>query len=242
MSKNASSTTSQPTTMSIEPQKIALVTGANRGIGQEIANQLQERGIRVFRGYRTPSSLLAIHEKHGIQLDIADSNSIQNSVSHILKETDKLDILINNAATLLDRELPLEELTVETFKQTLEINTVAAFELTQAYLPLLKPATHSRVINISSGAGQLQDMMQWSPAYGISKAALNALTIQQSLAYSKYGISVNCVRPGWVRTRMGGDQAPLSVSEGADTATWLALDANPNETGKLWFERKPTHW
>lgn len=219
-----------------------MVTGANRGIGAEIATQLEQRGCLVIPTYRELDTLPPAQREHAIQLDVTDADSTARCANAVQRKHGRLDILVNNAGAVFDVGQELESVSIDAFRNTLEVNTIGVFAVTNALLPCLKAAKAARVVNISSGAGQLEEMIEWAPAYGISKTALNGLTVQQSMAFRKYGITVNCVRPGWVRTEMGGSNAPLSVAEGADTAVWLALDADPSQSGRLWFERKPTHW
>ncbi|MDP9291401.1 MAG: SDR family NAD(P)-dependent oxidoreductase, partial [Verrucomicrobiota bacterium] len=121
-------------------------------------------------------------------------------------------------------------------------NTVGPLLVTQAFLPLLKKSKSSRVINVSSGAGQLNDMEAWAPAYSISKTALNAVTRQFAWLWKDDGIAVNCICPGWVRTDMGGSDATRSVEQGADTVTWLATDAPQKLTGRFLRDRKEIDW
>jgi NAD(P)-dependent dehydrogenase (short-subunit alcohol dehydrogenase family) len=123
-----------------------------------------------------------------------------------------------------------------------ETNTIGALLMTQTFLPLLRKSPSARIINVSSGAGQLSDMDTWAPAYSISKTALNGVTGQFAAALKDSNIVVNAVCPGWVRTDMGGNEAPRSVEEGADTIVWLATEAPVSLTGQFIKDRKAISW
>jgi NAD(P)-dependent dehydrogenase (short-subunit alcohol dehydrogenase family) len=126
--------------------------------------------------------------------------------------------------------------------QTFQTNTFGALEVTQAFLPYLRRAGTSRIINVSSGYGQLEGMSPEVPSYCLSKLALNGLTIMLAVALHNDGIAVNSMCPGWVRTDMGGPGATRSVDEGADTAVWLADEASHNLTGKFFRDRQEIPW
>lgn len=229
--------------------KIALVTGANRGIGLEISKQLAEMGITVIMTARNMHlgrplvNELRKQWKHVWyhQLDVTDEKSIIDLFHYLDGDCGKLDILINNAGILLDDNKSIPEVDLDTMRDTMEANLYGPFRLIQALLPLLKNSEDPRIINLSSTMGQLSGMGAGSPAYRISKAALNAFTIILSHELSGSGIKVNSMHPGWVRTDMGGSGASRSISEGADTAVWLATaDEIPN--GKFIYDRKIIDW
>jgi len=228
------------------PQKIALVTGAYKGIGLEVARQLAARGTRVYltarrseAGERAAAGIKG--DVHFLPLDVSEASSIESAVRSLARQTDHLDVLVNNAAILLDDTGSVLDLEGETALQTFATNTIGPLLVTQAFQPLLAKSAAPRVINISSGAGQLAEGLQnWAPAYSMSKTALNALTQHFAAALPQF--AVNSVSPGWVRTEMGGASAPLSVEQGADTIVWLALDAPQNLTGKFLRERREIAW
>jgi NAD(P)-dependent dehydrogenase (short-subunit alcohol dehydrogenase family) len=212
--------------------KTALITGANKGIGAEVSRQLASKGWRVIRTARRPP------DKSFIRLDVIDPASIALAA----RQVDTLDVLVNNAAILEDGDKDIVALEIEILRRTLETNALGALRVTQAFLPALRKSNDARIINVSSGGGQLSDMGTWSPAYCISKTALNALTVQLANALRDKRIAVNSVCPGWVRTDMGGANAPRSVAEGADTIVWLATEAPRGLTGKFLRDRKEIPW
>ena len=222
-----------------------LVTGASKGIGLEVVRQLAARGARVFLTARNQAAgMKAAAEIRGaefVALDASDPSSIAAAARAIAAKTDRLDVLVNNAAVLLDDGGSVLTLDGDVALRTFATNTVGPLRVTQAFHALLEKSEAPRVINVSSGAGQLAEGLQdWAPAYSMSKSALNALTQHFAAALPRF--AVNSVSPGWVRTDMGGDSAPLSVEEGADTIVWLALDAPQSLTGQFLRERKPIAW
>ncbi len=228
------------------PATVALVTGAYKGIGLEVARQLAARGVRVYltarqreAGEQAAASIKG--EVHFLPLDVSDPASIESAVRALARQTEHLDVLINNAAILLDDGGNVLDLDGDTALKTFATNTVGPLRVTQAFQPLLEQSKAPRVINVSSGAGQLAEGLQdWAPAYSMSKTALNALT--QHFAGALQRFAVNAVSPGWVRTDMGGAAAPLSVEQGADTIVWLALDAPQELPGKFLRERAGIAW
>lgn len=229
-----------------ETSKIALVTGAYKGIGLEVARQLAARGVRVYLTARQRAAGEKAVESiegdvHFLPLDVSDAASIESAARAFAKQADHLDVLVNNAAVLLDDGGNVLDLDGETVLKTFATNTVGPMLVTQAFQSLLAQSKTPRVINVSSGAGQLAEGLQdWAPAYSMSKTALNSLTQHFAAALPRF--AVNAVSPGWVRTDMGGASAPLSVEQGADTIVWLALDAPQDLTGKFLRERAEIAW
>jgi NAD(P)-dependent dehydrogenase (short-subunit alcohol dehydrogenase family) len=223
----------------VNEQRVALVSGASRGIGGEIARQLAERhGYLVLAGARDPNAVDVHRSTVPLQLDVTDAPSIDAVRKTIESDPGRLDVLVNNAgvggpsdtAAMFD---------LEQAHRVLETNVFGAWRLAQATLPLLRASDDARIVNVSSGMGQLADMGGGYAAYRISKTALNALT--RILAADEPGIRVNSICPGWVRTDMGGSAAPRSVEVGADTAVWLATAPRVPTAGFL-RDRRAIAW
>ena len=228
-------------------KRTVLVTGGNRGIGFEICRQLALKDFRVYltaRDYKKGTKAIEQLSKQNInvtflQLDVSSIESVNNAVKNFKEMSDYLDVLINNAAILID-DNSLASLSDESLSIILDTNVVGTFRVMRAFFPLMKSG--SRIINVSSSAGQLNSMRTYAPAYSISKAALNALTLQASAAFAAKGIAVNSVCPGWVKTDMGGKGAPRSLEKGAETPVWLATETPIGLTGKFFKDRKEIPW
>ena len=223
---------------------VALVTGGSRGIGFEVARELAARGATVIVTGTTERSASAASKKiprsHAHTLDISDRRSVDALASWIRSELGRLDVLVNNAAVLLDEGTSILETDPAVFEATMRINALGPLLVTQAMAPLLGASANPRVVNVSSGAGQISSMTSYAPAYSISKAALNAVTVM--LAAALPHARVNCVDPGWVRTDMGGSGAPRSVAQGADTIVWLATLPAGGPTGGFYKDKKRIPW
>jgi len=241
-------------------QRIALVTGANKGIGFEVARLLARKSFHVFLGARNEKAGQAaveklraegVKEEYGgnkgrgaitvLKIDVSKPDSIRHAAQEFSRKSDRLDALVNNAGILLDDDKDVLTTTPEIFETTLRTNTLGALLVSQAFVPFLKKSDAPRIVNVSSGGGQLTDGADgWAPAYCISKTALNGVTSQLAAALPKFAI--NSVCPGWVRTDMGGANATRSVAEGASGIVWLAADAPQKETGKFFRDRKVIPW
>jgi NAD(P)-dependent dehydrogenase (short-subunit alcohol dehydrogenase family) len=220
--------------------RIALVSGASRGIGAEIARELAaDHGFRVYAGARNPDQVDRVDGIDPIQLDVTDQASIDAARKRIESESGRLDALVNNAGVYGD-PVGAADYDLEGAHEVLEVNTFGPWRLIEAFLPLMRASDAPRIVNVSSGAGQLSDMNGGRAAYRVSKAALNALT--RTLASDERWVKVNTMCPGWVRTDMGGSAAPRSVEEGADTAVWLATLPEDGPTGGFFRNRKPIPW
>jgi NAD(P)-dependent dehydrogenase (short-subunit alcohol dehydrogenase family) len=229
---------------------IALVTGANRGIGLETARQLAQRGFHVVIAARDQKSgrqaAEGIEAQGGkatfLSLDASSSDSTREAARQFATIADQLDVLINNAGIYPDKGVTILTIPRDLVAQTLQTNTFGPLEVTQAFLPYLRRAAAARIINVSSGYGQLEGLSADVPSYCLSKLALNGLTIMLAEALQADRIAVNSMCPGWVRTDMGGPDATRSVEEGADTAVWLAGEAPHELTGKFFRDRQEIPW
>jgi NAD(P)-dependent dehydrogenase (short-subunit alcohol dehydrogenase family) len=214
-----------------------LVTGAGRGLGREVARRLAARGFTVLAGLRRPEPIPGLET---LPLDVADEASVREAAARVKARHGRLDALVNNAGILLDGEGGLMDLPLDTLRRTLETNALGPLRTAQAFAPLMRKG--GRIVNVSSGGGQLSVPSTWAPAYCISKTALNAVTVQLAAALKPRGIAVNAVCPGWVRTDMGGAEAPRSLEQGAAGILWLLLDAAPGLTGGFWRDGRPIDW
>src|SRR2546430_11307896 len=225
-----------------------LGTGANKGIGREVAQQLAAKGFHVFVGARNAKAGRKAAEeiaKQGkatfLEIDVADNGSVSTTAREFSDIEDHLDVLVNNAGIIVDGDDAILETSDDLVRKTLETNTLGPLRVTWAFVLLLRKSKAPRVINVSSGGGQLTGGADgWAPAYCISKTALNGVTVQLAAALPKF--AVNSVCPGWVRTEMGGENASRSVEEGADTIVWLASEVPQDLTGKFLRDRKEIPW
>ncbi|MBI3590799.1 MAG: SDR family oxidoreductase [Candidatus Melainabacteria bacterium] len=237
------------------PKKIAVVTGANRGIGFEITRQLAKKDIQVILTSRNKTKgLIAVqklHEEEGLevvfhQLDVTDSISIQALIDFIKKEYERLDILVNNAGIMLDKNdsenASILKTKLDTIRKTMETNTYGPLAICQAFIPLMKKNNYGRIVNISSGMGQLEEMNGNYPGYRLSKVSLNALTKIFADELKEHDILINSMCPGWVRTDMGGPNATRSIEEGAETAVWLATLPSNSPSGGFFRDRNLIPW
>jgi NAD(P)-dependent dehydrogenase (short-subunit alcohol dehydrogenase family) len=237
-------------------KKTALVTGANRGIGFEIARQLADRGMIVLAGVRSQEKAgpaRAAFDKVGAEvtpvvLDVADRQRLPQQLAEIERQHGPIDVLVNNAAILIDGpggfDSSLFEMADETLLRTWETNVLGPAVIMRALLPGMIARGFGRVVNMSSLAGQLSDMRSGFPAYRVSKAALNALTRIAAAEAAGGGndIKINACSPGWVRTDMGGPQAPRTPEKGAETAVWLATLPADGPTSGFFQDKTPVPW
>jgi NAD(P)-dependent dehydrogenase (short-subunit alcohol dehydrogenase family) len=227
-------------------KRVAVVTGGNRGIGLEICRQLARAGMHVILTARDEAKGKAAAKKLGVeshQLDVDSDESVKAFARWIKDTHGRCDVLINNAGVMLDpRGSRVLDSKIETYRDTLETNLIGPLRMIQAIAPLMKKQGYGRIVNMSSGQGQLSDMGVGTPAYRVSKTALNALTRTTAADLHGTGILANAMCPGWVRTDMGGSGAPRSVEQGADTALWLATLPDNGPTGGYFRDRKPIPW
>jgi len=244
--------------MSDHDKRVALVTGANRGIGYAIARGLAEQEITAVLGVRHPNKGVAACsslqdqglDTHFELLDITDEKSIRTAVTHIQDRFDRLDILVNNAGIMIDGDANVLNVSQHTILKTLQTNVFGPLMLCQRCIPLMKAGGYGRIVNMASSLGSLTEMADpnsgyggvETPAYRLSKAALNAITTLIAKEVRDENILVNSVCPGWVRTDMGGDQAPLTPEQGADTPLWLATLPDGGPSGGFFSKRKQIPW
>jgi NAD(P)-dependent dehydrogenase (short-subunit alcohol dehydrogenase family) len=226
---------------------IALVTGANRGLGFEVVRQLAQRGFTTVLGSRDLEKGRAAAEAlDGLEvdprrLDVADADSVRELASGLQDDYGRLDVLVNNAAILYDTWESGLDADLDVVHEALETNLFGAWRTAQACLPLLRRSQHGRVVNVSSGSGSISDMGAGSPAYSVSKAALNALTRILAAELRRDGILVNAVCPGWVATDMGGPGG-RSVEQGAGSIMWGVLLPDDGPTGGFFRDGRQLDW
>ena len=240
----------EPTILQSLSGQVALVSGANRGIGAAIAADLVGLGATVYAGTRDLDAVVAGEGLVPVELDVTDDDEVDAAIARVADEAGRLDVLVNNAGvapgageTLLDA--PMEEV-----DDVLAVNLRGAISLTKRALPLLCEREGSRVVNVSSGMGALgEGMSGGAPAYRISKAGLNALSVYLHGEFgpgaesgNDAGLIANSACPGWVRTDLGGPNATRSVEEGADTPTWLCRFGPGSPGGRFWRDRAVIEW
>ncbi|MEM6958423.1 MAG: SDR family NAD(P)-dependent oxidoreductase [Myxococcota bacterium] len=225
-------------------ERSALVTGVNRGIGQAIARALCAQGMRVFAAARTPERAeeAAAALGHGavpVAFELSERSAIFETLSGLQADFGPVDGLVNNAAVLHDGQGL--GVSAETLAESFAINVAAPFALIHALAPSMQARGYGRIVNLSSGWGAFAEGMNGPTAYAVSKAALNALTLNLAGSLGP-NVKINAACPGWVRTRMGGASATLSPEEGADTAVWLATLPDDGPTGGFFRNRQPIDW
>lgn len=232
-------------------KRIAIVTGGNRGLGREIARQLMKADVFVVVGCRDKpkcdSALEALRREganvDAFPLDVNDTKMVRRFVEEVDKKHGSPSILVNNAGVYPEATTSrVADTPTSTWRETFETNLFGAVRMCREVVPLMRKLRYGRIVNISSGLGQIHQMGEGSPAYRVSKAALNALTRTLAAEVAGTGILVNSMSPGWVKTEMGGDDAPRSVEEGAETAVWLCLLPSNGPTGQFFRDRKPIPW
>lgn len=233
--------------------KIALVTGANRGIGYEACRQLAARGLQVILTSRDARAGQAAAQRlrdEGLEvahhvLDVTRPAHVDRVREFVEAELGRLDVLVNNAGVYLDEGETVLEVPLEVFERTMAVNFYGPLYLTRAFVPLMRRHHYGRIVNVSSEGGSLAAMSTGrgtTPAYRTSKAALNALTRLTAGAVRGKNIKVNAMCPGWVRTDMGGPNAPRSVEQGAETLVWLATLPASGPSGGFFRDRERIPW
>ena len=229
---------------------IALVTGANRGLGLEVSRRLAEAGMRVYLGSRDLSKgqqaadQLREHslDVEPIVLDVTDDKEVSAAREHIEKNSGSLDVLINNAGVYVDEGASVFDVLPESFRRTMAVNFYGALGMCREFVPAMVSRDYGRVVNVSSGYGALTEMQGHHPAYRVSKTALNALTRIVAVEAGDDNIKINSVCPGWVRTDMGGEEAALAVEEGAEGIVWAATLPDDGPTGGFFRYGKAIDW
>src|SRR5918912_361236 len=219
--------------MSSSPSaRVALVTGSNRGLGLAIARGLAQRGQHVLVSARSAEAAraairsIATHPDLALTplaLDVADPVSVATAARQVQAHVGRLDVLVNNAGADYDEDQLPSSVDLDLARHALEVNLLGPWRMCQTFLPLMRAGGYGRIVNVSSGAGSFEETSgAAAPAYSVSKAGLNMLTVKLAHELEGSGILVNAACPGWVRTRMGGPGAPRSPEQGADTPIWLA--------------------
>jgi NAD(P)-dependent dehydrogenase (short-subunit alcohol dehydrogenase family) len=229
-------------------RSIAVVTGANRGIGRDLVRQLAGRGYAVVLGARDldqGGAAAAALDPTGeavqpCQLDVADPASVAAMAEWVSERFGRVDVLINNAAILYDSWQHAANADLGLVEEAWQTNVLGAWRTTQALLPWLRQSPHPRIVNVSSESGSIAEMTGGTPAYSVSKAALNALTRLLAGELAGDGILVNAVCPGWTATDMGGGGRP--IADGAASVMWAALLPDDGPTGTFTRDGRPLPW
>lgn len=230
--------------------KVALVTGGNKGIGFEICRQLASQGWKVLLTARNPDAGMAAREKLAAQggdvlfhpLDVTDPEAIERVREYVERELGRLDVLVNNAGVSPEQGKVATQVDMPTVRAVMEANLFGPWMLSLAFIPLMKRTGGGRIIMVSTGKASFTKLAADYPAYRVSKAALNALTVVLADELREANIQVNAVTPGWVRTHLGGIHAPRSVEEGAEGTVWLATLEGEGPTGKFFRDREEFPW
>jgi NAD(P)-dependent dehydrogenase (short-subunit alcohol dehydrogenase family) len=232
-----------------KPVRIALITGANRGIGFEVCRQLASQGFVVLLTARDAAKAETAARKLGnggtvesLLLDVADIASIEKAAEVVAGRYGYLDVLINNAGINYDTWETAENADIDgTVQDTIRTNLLGPWQVSKAFLPLLRKSRAARIVNVSSEAGSLARMGAGPPAYQVTKAGLNALTRTLAGELRNAGILVNAVCPGWVATDMGGSGG-RPVADGAAGIIWAATLPDSGPTGGFFQDGKPLQW
>lgn len=227
----------------------SLITGANRGLGRAVAWQLAEAGHHVILTSRSESGRAVAEEMKSAgndvvfhQLDVADGQSIAELSEFIADTYGKLDVLVNNAGIHYDTFQNTMTADFNIVEEAIRVNTLGPWRLSKALYPYLKASDHGRIVNVSSSSGSFVDSWPGTPAYSMTKAALNMLTLKMAADLKDDGILVNAVCPGWARTDMGGQEAPRSAEEGAKSIAWAALLEDDGPTGGFFRDGERISW
>jgi NAD(P)-dependent dehydrogenase (short-subunit alcohol dehydrogenase family) len=232
-----------------QDRPVAVVTGANRGIGREVARELATHGFLTVLGSRDAERGRAAAvelggEEAGIvarQLDVADDASVRAAADWVDEAFGRCDALVNNAAVEYDTDARATTADLDRVRRAMDTNLYGAWRCALAFLPLLRRSRHARLVNVSSGGGSISSMGAGTPAYSVSKAALNALTRILAAELRADRVLVNAVCPGWVATDMGGGGG-RPVQQGAASVLWAALLEDDGPTGGFFRDGRPLDW
>ncbi|MEO5755179.1 MAG: SDR family oxidoreductase [Chthoniobacterales bacterium] len=241
-------------------KKIALITGANKGIGLETTRQLGRKGFTVLTGARDMAKGISAVEElrkegidaHPVAIDVSDPASVKKAAAQVEKDFGRLDILVNNAGIMVDdTEKLASEQDLETWRQTFDTNVLGLIATTQAFLPLLRKSEAGRIVNLSSILGSITlhstpgspvyDSKKYA-SYNVSKSAVNAFTVQLAYELKDTKIKVNAAHPGWVKTEMGGEGAMMEIEDGAKTSVALATAGADGPNGTFVHMGEPLPW
>jgi len=230
-------------------EKVALVTGANRGIGLETCRQLLQRGYLVILTARDPQRGVKAIEGLGrpsalkfFKLDVTDPEDITAIRTNVEREYGRLDALVNNAGVLLDEKHSVLDVPMEDLRTTLETNSLGALLLARAFIPMMISQKYGRIVNVSSGMGEVGDQNDYAPSYRLSKLLINGITLILDDSVKGKNILVNSVCPGWVRTDMGGPGASRSLEVGASGIVWAATLPDDGPGGGFFRDGKAIAW
>ncbi len=221
--------------------QVTLVTGANRGIGAEIARRLRDLGATVYAGSRSMTNEVPDGTER-VLLDVTQEGDVESAVDGIFEEQGRLDVLVNNAG-VMDSEGDIVATPTQELDRSLAVNLRGPMLLCKHAVPLLLQSDGGRVVNVSSGMGALgEGQSGGSPGYRISKTGLNGLTVYLDGEYGDDGLIANAACPGWVRTEMGGEGASKSVEEGAETPVWLCRFRPDSPSGRFFRKERVIDW
>ncbi|MBU3023015.1 SDR family NAD(P)-dependent oxidoreductase [Aestuariibacter sp. A3R04] len=223
-----------------------LVTGGNRGIGLEMVKGFAKQGCKVLLGCREEDDGLKAKEDvvgadiQVIEIDLNDKQSLQDNVVRAQAVFGDIDVLVNNAGVLCEDNW--ERVSDDALKEAMQVHVHGPMAIIRHVLPAMIERNYGRIVNVSSGWGAFSEGMEGPPAYALSKAAMNALTLHLARKIDADNVKINAMSPGWVHTRMGGSDAPLTPEEGAETAIWLGLLDEDGPTGKFFRDKQLIEW
>jgi NAD(P)-dependent dehydrogenase (short-subunit alcohol dehydrogenase family) len=231
-----------------KPDRLALVTGANRGLGFALCKQMAYEGFTVLLTARNladaqeaAAKLKTVGDVYAYQLDVTDPESIQRLRTRVNEEYGRLDVLINNAGTLYDTWEHASTVDLAVVRRAFETNALGAWQMINLFAPLLQEGVHPRVVNVSSQAGSIDGMQAGTPAYNVSKAALNAITVMLAQDFRRTKMLINAVCPGWIATDMGG-AAGAPVEQGVESVMWAVHLPDDGPSGGFFRHGKRLPW